>query len=73
MRIKGRKLVIDDHNSTQGNTNVRKLKLGHQRLQPKSGLGYLELNEDGSPSLITDLHCDGSRTVFVESSEELMP
>jgi len=65
MRIKGRKLMVDGQE--------KKLKLGHQRLQPKSGLGYLELNDDGSPNLIADLHCDGSKTVFIETSEELVP
>jgi len=65
MRIKGRKLMVDGVE--------KKLKLGHQRLQPKSGLGYLELNDDGSPELIADLHCDGSKTVFIETSEELVP
>jgi hypothetical protein len=65
MRIKGRKLMVDEQE--------QKLKLGHQRLQPKSGLGYLELNDDGSPQLIADLHCDGSKTVFIETSEELLP
>ncbi|KGJ93426.1 metallophosphoesterase family protein [Colwellia psychrerythraea] len=65
MRIKGRKLMVDEQ--------AQKLKLGHQRLQPKSGLGYLELHDDGSPQLIADLHCDGSKTVFVETSEELVP
>jgi len=65
MRIKGRKLMVDE--------KAQKLKLGHQRLQPKSGLGYLELHDDGSPQLIADLHCDGSKTVFVETSEELVP
>jgi hypothetical protein len=65
MRIKGRKLMVDEQE--------QKLKLGHQRLQPKSGLGYLELHDDGSPQLIADLHCDGSKTVFIETSEELLP
>lgn len=65
MRIKGRKLMVDEQE--------QKLKLGHQRLQPKSGLGYLELHDDGSPALIADLHCDGSKTVFIETSEELLP
>jgi hypothetical protein len=65
MRIKGRKLMVDGQE--------KKLKLGHQRLQPKSGLGYLELNDDGSPQLIADLHCDGRKTVFIETSEELVP
>jgi hypothetical protein len=65
MRIKGRKLIIDGQD--------KKLKLAHQRLQPKSGLGYLELNDDGSPHLIADLHCDGSKTIFIECSEELVP
>ena len=65
MRIKGRKLMVDEQE--------QKLKLGHQRLQPKSGLGYLELHDDGSPQLIADLHCDGSKTIFIETSEELLP
>ena len=65
MRIKGRKLMVDEQE--------QKLKLGHQRLQSKSGLGYLELHDDGSPQLIADLHCDGSKTVFIETSEELLP
>lgn len=46
---------------------------GHKRLFDKSGLGYLELNDDGSPSHICDLHCDGLTTEFIETSEELMP
>jgi hypothetical protein len=46
---------------------------GKRRLISKSGLGYLELNEDGSPSLICDLHNDGTTTEFVESNEEMMP
>lgn len=57
MRIKERKLMKDGQE--------QKLKLGHKRLQPKSGLGYLEPNDDGSPHLIADVHCDGSRTVFI--------
>ena len=65
MRIKGRKLMVDEQK--------QKLKLGHQRLQPKSGLGYLELHNDGSPHLIADLHCDGSKTVFIKTNEELLP
>ena len=65
MRIKGRKLMVDEQE--------QKLKLGHQRLQPKSGLGYLEIHDDGSPHFIADLHCDGSKTVFIETSEELLP
>ncbi|KGJ89172.1 alkaline phosphatase D family protein [Colwellia psychrerythraea] len=77
MRIKGRKLMLstDAQGERPAGTQAKaeKLKLGHQRLQPKSGLGYLELNDDGSPHLIADLHCDGSRTVFIESNEELVP
>jgi len=46
---------------------------GKRRLIPKSGIGYLELNEDGSPSLICDLHNDGTTTEFVESNEEMVP
>jgi hypothetical protein len=65
MRITGRKLMVDGQE--------KKLKLGHQRLQPQSGLGYLELNDDGSPSFIADLHRNGSKTVFIKSDEELMP
>ena len=71
MRVKGRKLMFVEQGQSQ--SEVQKLKLGHQRLQPKSGLGYLELNDDGSPHLIADLHCDGTKTIFVESDEELMP
>jgi len=73
MRIKGRKLMLTTSEESNNQAAAKKLKLGHQRLQPKSGLGYLELNDDGSPHLIADLHSDGSRTVFVESSEELVP
>ncbi|PKI12610.1 hypothetical protein [Colwellia sp. 12G3] len=70
MRIKGRKLMVEhEHDQVQD----KNLNIGHQRLQPKSGLGYLELNNDGSPHLIADLHCDGSKTVFIESNEELVP
>ncbi|NRA83732.1 MAG: hypothetical protein HRU22_08180 [Gammaproteobacteria bacterium] len=39
--------------------------LNHQRLLEKSGLGYLELNSDGSPKFIGDLHCDGSVSEFI--------
>ena len=46
---------------------------GHQRLFEQSGLGYLELNGDGSPIHICDLHCDGSITEFVETAEEMLP
>ena len=46
---------------------------GHQRLFDQSGLGYLELNDDGSPSYICDLHVGGTVTEFVETSEELLP
>jgi len=73
MRIKGRKLMIGTQLNAQTNVKAQRLKLGHQRLQPKSGLGYLELSDDGSPSFIADLHCDDSKTVFIESNEELMP
>ena len=73
MRIKGRKLMVGTPEQINSKTAAQQLKLGHQRLQPKSGLGYLELNDDGSPHLIADLHCDGSKTVFIETSEELMP
>ncbi len=73
MRIKGRKLFIDKSDASEKAIKTKNLKLGHQRLQPKSGLGYIELKNDGSPSLIADLHADGSRTVFIESNEELIP
>ncbi len=73
MRIKSRKLMVGTTEELNKKTEAKKLKLGHQRLQPKSGLGYLELNDDGSPQLIADLHTDGSKTVFIESSEELVP
>ena len=73
MRIKGRKLMIGTDEEIRSKTEAQKLKLGHQRLQPKSGLGYLDLNDDGSPRVIADLHVDGTKTVFVESSEELLP
>ena len=46
---------------------------GHQRLFEQSGLGYLELRDDGSPNHICDLHVDGTTTEFVESTEELLP
>ncbi|MCP4989292.1 MAG: alkaline phosphatase family protein [Colwellia sp.] len=73
MRIKGRKLIVGTGEESINQAEAKKLKLGHQRLQPLSGLGYLELNDDGSPHLIADLHANGSKTVFIESSEELMP
>ncbi|NQY50405.1 MAG: hypothetical protein HRT50_15130 [Colwellia sp.] len=77
MRIKGRKLMVSTDiqykPSALTQAKAEKLKLVHQRLQPNSGLGYLELNDDGSPHLIADLHCDGSRTVFIETNEELVP
>jgi len=73
MRIKGRKLLVGTPEEITNQTAARKLKLGHQRLQPKSGLGYLELNDDGSPHFIADLHANGTQTVFIESSEELVP
>lgn len=37
----------------------------HQRLIDKGGLGYLELNSDGSPKFIGDLHNDGSVSEFI--------
>ena len=40
-----------------------------RRLIEKSGLGYLELNDDGSPQRILDLHCDGQITEFIPSKE----
>ncbi len=40
-----------------------------RRLIEKSGLGYLELNDDGSPERILDLHCDGQITEFIPSKE----
>ncbi len=46
---------------------------GHQRLFDQSGLGYVELRDDGSPSYICDLHVGGTVTEFVETSEELLP
>jgi len=53
---------------------ARKIQgMGHKRLIEKSGLGYVELNDDGSPKYICDLHCDGSKTEFSESSEEMLP
>lgn len=57
MKIKGRSVV------------------GHKkrRLIPKSGLGYVEFNQDGSPNLICDLHNDGTITEFIESNEEMIP
>jgi hypothetical protein len=73
MRIKGRKLLVGTVEEINKKTKTQQLKLGHQRLQPKSGLGYLALNDDGSPQMIADLHSDGTRTVFIESGEELMP
>ncbi len=57
MRVKSRKILDEEHN----------------RLIPKSGLGYLELHDDGSPKLICDLHCDGTISQFVESNEEVSP
>ncbi len=57
MRIKGRNVVGQEH----------------RRLIPRSGLGYLELANDGSPKHIYDLHNDGHRTEFIESKEELIP
>ena len=57
MRVKGRDVV----------------GAGQRRLIAKSGLGYLELNSDGSPRLICDLHNDGTKTEFVEGHEEQVP
>ncbi len=73
MRIKDRKLMTGMSEEIAYQNKAQKLKLGHQRLQPKSCLGYLELNDDGSPRLIADLHGDGSQTIFIESAEELVP
>lgn len=56
MKVKGRN-VIDG---------------GKRRLIAKSGLGYLELNSDGSPRLICDLHNDGTTTEFIESHDEMV-
>jgi len=53
MKIKARN-VIDQH---------------PRRLIERSGLGMLELNDDGSPSKICDIHNDGSQTVFVSSND----
>jgi len=57
MKIKGRNVI----------------NAGHRRLISKSGLGYIEFNDDGSPSLICDIHNDGTTTEFIESNEEMMP
>jgi hypothetical protein len=70
MRIKGRKLMTHAKGNEQAILQSR--NLGHQRLMPKAALGYLELNTDGSPELIADLHPDGSVTEFIESDEEIM-
>jgi len=56
-------------------TKRRDMKVSYRRpinhakrlLIEKSGLGYLELNEDSSPKQIIDLHNDGSKTEFVNS------
>lgn len=65
MRIKGRKLEV--------NGEKKMLKLGHQRLSAKSALGYIILDKSGSPEVIADLHSDGSKTIFIETDEELVP
>ncbi|GAA0821106.1 alkaline phosphatase D family protein [Colwellia asteriadis] len=70
MRVTGRKLVTKNESGDQ--KKHKPLSLGHQRLMPKAALGYLELNEDGSPEYIADLHPNGSITEFIESDEELM-
>ncbi|MDP2562828.1 alkaline phosphatase D family protein [Psychrobium sp. 1_MG-2023] len=56
MRVKGRNLA-----------NNNKVRLSEQ-----SGLGYLELNSDGSPKLICDLHVNGGVSEFIEGNEELI-
>jgi hypothetical protein len=71
MRVSGRKLIVQAKGSEE--KVLKPLSLGHQRLMPKAALGYLELNNDGSPELIMDLHPDGSTTEFIESDEEIMP
>lgn len=73
MRIKARKLLLEAGNESVGDWHNNQLMLSRQRLQEKSGLGLLSLNTDGSPRLIADLHYDGSKTLFIESSEELIP
>jgi hypothetical protein len=40
-----------------------------RRLIERSGLGYLELNDDGSPQRIYDLHNNGEITEFINSKE----
>lgn len=70
MRVKGRKLVTKSTGVEA--KKAKPLSLGHQRLMPKAALGYLELNSDGSPEYIADLHPNGSVTEFLESDEELM-
>lgn len=40
-----------------------------RRLIERSGLGYLELNDDGSPQRIYDLHNDGQMTEFINTKE----
>jgi hypothetical protein len=70
MRIKARKLLLEGVNDGVGDNQLIHSK---QRLQEQSGLGLLSLNTDGSPRLIAELHYDGSKTFFIESSEELIP
>jgi hypothetical protein len=71
MRVTGRKLLTQSAGCEH--KEIKSLSLGHQRLMPKSALGYIELNKDGSPEFIADLHPDGSTTEFIESDEEIMP
>lgn len=47
----------------------RPINHGKRLLVEKSGLGYLQLNEDSSPKQIIDLHNDGSCTEFVNSKD----
>jgi len=42
---------------------------GKRQLIENSSLGYIELNKDGSPSRIIDLHVDGNITEFVTKSD----
>lgn len=44
--------------------------MGKRRLIERSGLGKLQLNSDGSPHRICDLHNDGSITEFIPAKDD---
>ena len=39
----------------------------HRRLVEKSGLGYIEIDQSGAPTLISELHINSEDTIFIAS------